>query len=75
MLKGWSAALIAKSHLERNGESGELCARKGPLHPREELVVWRVRLSAPVFHDKVIKDRAKVNGYSAAVIPHSGPLQ
>lgn len=45
------------------------------MHPREELGVWRVRLSVSVFHDKVIKDRAKVNGYSAAVIPHSYPVQ
>lgn len=70
-----SNSVCKKSHLERNGESRASCARKGPLHPREGLVVWRIRLSAPVLYDKVIKDRAKVNGYSAAVIPHSHPLQ
>lgn len=64
-----------ESHLEKNGGSRVPCARKRPLHPREELVVQRIRLSAPVFHAKVVKDRAKVNGDSSAVIPRSHPLQ
>lgn len=64
-----------ESHLEKNGGSRVPCARKRPLHPREELVVRRVRLSSPGFHAKVVKDKAKVNGDSSAVISHSHPRQ
>ena len=57
------------SHLEMNGGSRVLCARKRPLHPREELVVRRVRFLAPGFHAEVVKDRAKVNGDSSCCHP------
>lgn len=45
------------------------------MYLREELVVWRVRLSAPGFHTEVAKDRAKMNEASSAVISAVTPSQ
>jgi len=64
-----------EDHLEKNGGSQVSRARKRALHHRDLLLVQRFGLSAPGFHAEVIKDRAKVNGDSSAVIPHSHPLQ
>lgn len=66
---------IVKSHLEKNGESQVPCFRKLPLHPREEMVVRRVRLSASGFHAKVVKDKEKMNGDSSAVIFYGHALK